>query len=247
MWEFCVRSNSQNKHLVEFLSNKLFRDIKKFGGISSFVLVGDTCSLAVGCRKEISTKLTERIKLALCDVICLKMKYDFLKKNIDFGICEERIKEAFLKVFTYFDEEIERAIVMKSLFLPKTLVLESFLKFRLSCLVEKWKEMSNLTNANTSLFLKRDNLMDFLKFLILNLEPRIDCLILDLSEKLIFYESDGIKSVVLKNFSFEDQTEILSVIIENCPKILRIFSSGEEKELEKFLTNIFENRVEIIK
>ena len=149
---------------------------------------------------------------------------DYLKNHINFVVSSENLFDAFIKVYTYFDSELERRIVLRILSFDEKIVLESFLYFKLQPLLLKWKEMCSLANSNLSLFLESQTFLELLKFLISNMDIKVESLIIDLSSSCQFFEERKNKLIFLKNFNEAEDFEIITGLIEFSPNKIKIIS-----------------------
>jgi len=247
MWEFCIETDKKNSHLINYISERMTDALSCVDGVQSVVTLGNTSSLAVGCEQKHKRHIEGVLRVVLCDTICEKMKFDFLKKHINLIINEEKLFDAFVKVYTYFDSEIERKMVLRSLIFSKKIVLESFLHFRLQPLLNKWEEMCNLTNCNSSLFLQSETFIELLKFLISNLESKSECLVLDLEDGCKLYEEKGNKIFALQTFEVDDDINIVTSMIELCPNKIKIMGGGQNREIVSLLGELFYGRIEIVR
>lgn len=239
MWEFCVEASKQNVHLLEFIFASLSKNLKNVGGIGTVVCVDNTCCLVVACKKQFEDEIKQKLKVFLCDAICKQLKTDFLKANINFDFCG-KLSEIFLKIFTYFDIETERSAVLKALFFSGKLNLESFFCFRLSFLKQKWIELCELANSNLQI-LQSDGLMELLKFLLSNLEPKTDILVLDFSKKRCFKQICN-KQLEISSLK-EEKMFVLNILVENFSNQTKIVGL-KNKDLKAFLVELFDKKLE---
>ncbi len=246
MWEICIEANSSNGHLIDYIEERMQPVLAEVGGIKSTIQLGGNKSIALGCRVGESAKVIGVLRPVLCDVVCEKMKFDFLRKQINLLPGDSKFFEAFVKVCTYFDSELERKIVMRSLPVTSKIVLESLLDFRMRPLKNKWQELCNLTNDNSTLFVQSETFVELLKFLIDNLEHKSDCVVLSFDKECAISEERGDKVFLLSNLSADDDIGIITSVIELCPHKIKVFSDNGHIELLKFLCELFEGRVEII-
>lgn len=243
MWEFCVCAKKENKNVILYLESEISPVLKKLDGVKSLCERENFVSFCVGIKQEHSTVLKKELLKLLCNAICEKMKYNFLKENIKINISEKSLFDAFIKVYTYFDIELEKAIVIRAIYFPKNLNLESFLNFRLHSLKQKWQEMCDLTNLNASIFLKSKTFLDILKFLIDNLDYKHESIVLDFKCNKIFLDSEKKSFCDLTVDSFD----VLTKIIELSPKKIKIITGVSELEPIGLLVELFDGRVEFIK
>ena len=246
MWEISIEASKKNVHLLNYISNKLQNSISFFKGIQSLMSYDNSISLAVGCPKQYANQLKNFLKILICDAICYQMKFDYLKNHINLVVSSENLFNAFIKVYTYFDSELERKIVLRILSLNDKIVLESFLYFKLQPLLQKWKEMCNLANSNLSMFLESQTFLELLKFLISNMDIKVESLIIDLSSSCQFFEERKNKLIFLKNFNEAEDFEIITGLIEFSPSKIKIIS-GKNHNLISLIANLYEGRVEILK
>ena len=144
MWEICIETSINNKDYILYIKNKMQNTISAVSGVISLFENTDICSIAIGCKKQDKSKVAGVLRFILCDVICEKMKYDYLSKNVGLVPQDSGYFSPFVKVLTYFDSELERQIVMRSLNLTPKIVLESFLNFKLRPLKVKWQDVSSI-------------------------------------------------------------------------------------------------------
>lgn len=247
MWEICIESVDGHKDYIDYIKQKMKSTIKAVGGVFSECTNNNVYSLAIGCKKQDKLKVAGVLRFVLCDVICEKMKYDYLSKNVGLVPQESGYFYPFVKVLTYFDSELERQIVLRLLDLTPKLVLESFLNFRLKPLKAKWQELCDLTNNNAGLFLQSETFLELLKFLIANLDSKKDCVVVSMQDKCLIYEEKGKNLVTLGSFEKNDEFGLLSQLIELSPQLIKVKNGSNNKKTTNILVNLFEGRVEIVK
>jgi len=247
MWEFCVKASLENKDILSFLYNTLKSEMLSVGGVCVLVdRIGQT-NLALACDEKNYKKIENVVKKALCDAICEKMKYKFLQNNINILVDNNELFLAFIKVYTYFDIELEKQLTIRLLDLSKNMVLESFLNFKLPFLKTKWKEMCHITNMNSGVFLRSGTFLELLKFLIVNLECKTQNLIIDFSEDCKIFEEKKDNKNIIKSLNCGDVIEILTSIIELSPQKIKIITKEKNSEIICLICDLFCDRVEIIK
>lgn len=244
MWDFCVRTSIDSKHLIDFIDEKLSNNNFHFKFARCTTERNGFCDLTIACPKGFSNILKEKLKKILCDTICEKMKYDYFSKNISVQFEKENLFKAFTKVYTYFDIELEKAITIRAIYFPNVLNLDGFLNFRLNPLKQKWKEMCQLTNMSSKVFLENDSFLELLKFLIKNLDYKQKVLIIDFSDDCKFFDEKNSLLKVQKNI---DLLEVLQAIIEFSPKTLKIIDRTDNKQIVSALCDLFFGRVELTK
>ncbi len=245
MWEFCVTASNKNENVIQYIQDKVLNVLTECDGVHSFVKKENFCSLCVGAKKEKSSYLKKKLTKIICDAVCEKMKQNYLKENVSINVVDESLFQAFIKVYTYFDIEIEKAIAIRAIYFPNVLNIESFLEFKLRPLKQKWKEMCNLTNLNASLFVKSETFLDLLKFLIANLDYKHKCIIINFLNNKI-YKIVGEERVFLCDFCGEDVVDVLTKIIELSPQKIVVLNLNNQRTLA-VLQDLFVGRLEIAK
>lgn len=245
MWEICIDSNSGNKDYIKYINEQMVNTINSLNAVVG--ISKDGTSISFGCKKEDSQKLWGVLRFVLCEIFCDKMKYKYLFKNVTIVSQSEGFFNALIKVLTYFDSEIERQIVLRSIKYSPKIVLESYLNFKLKPLKSKWKELCNLTNNNSVLFLQSETFIELLKFLISNLEIKKECVVVSFKSPCIVYEEKQNSIISINTFDLNDEFGIISELIEMCPQRIKLIANNNARNIINLLSELFDGRVEIIK
>ena len=83
MWEFEIIGELKDKDYILFIQENMAETISKVGGVMATLSNGSNLFLSIGAKEEAIPELKARLRLVLCDVFCEKMKYNYLKNNID--------------------------------------------------------------------------------------------------------------------------------------------------------------------
>ena len=102
--------------------------------------------------------------------ICTFFKEEYLTKKLKTPNKSSIENYTFKKALVNFDRETDRFIIGKQLILEQNLNLDSFFHFKIKNLKEKWDELVNIANDNSTYFLAEDSFLELLKFLIDNIE-----------------------------------------------------------------------------
>lgn len=245
MWEFCVTASKNNENAILYIQENMQDVMEECSAVQSYDIYNKVCVFCLGAERAKSALIKQKLAKVLCNAVCEKMKYNYLKENILIDESNYSLFEAFIKVYTYFDSEIEKAIAIRAIYFPKVLNLESFLEFRLSSLKQKWKEMCSLISINSALFLKNETFLDLLKFLISNLDYKCKNILIDFSNSTI-YSKLGKKLEIITKMQKCSTLEVLTKIIELSPQKIFI-KNPREQEIVGILQELFKNRTEIIK
>lgn len=244
MWEINIKTCLKNNTYIANLHNILQPALKKADAIVAFD--ESKSSVSIGCADDKSKQLWQKTKLALCEIFCIDFKRDFLKQNIIVSENMQGYYDAFIKVLTYFDTELEKQIVMRVLNYSKTIVLESYLNFKLMPLKQKWKELCLITSTNNKLFLKSETFLELLKFLISNIEPKSDCVIVSFKAPCMVFKERKNNMVAVDAFENVDEFELVSQLIELAPMHIKIVPDSNKNPTVRLIQELFAGKTEMI-
>jgi len=250
MWEFCVQTDSKNVDYLEYINTMIAHAVVKLGGVITLLERGVLSELVLAVPKAEKPKINGLLDVVLGSLFCEKFKYKFLKKHTTLMCKESEYFEAFIKVLTYFDAELDRKIVARNLIYGDKINLESYFEFRLQSLKRKWTELTKLTNENAFLFLSSETFIELLKFLIPNIEPKFDCLTISFSDRVYITEYSGNKCSVVADYALSEEATLLTGIIELSPRQLNIEGSAENctgtTKIINLLCELFGERVNLL-
>ncbi len=234
-----MTADAVNKSVLAFVNEKTENLVKDFKGIKTICQDESDHFLCFAIKKEFKIQFQNHLRKVLCDAICEKMKYNFLIKNINKRTKDETLFQTFVKVYTYFDIELEKEVVLRNIYFPRELNLNSFLFFRLHALKQKWQEMCVLANQNSAVFLKNESFLDLLKFLIDNLDYKCEKIIVDEEQNKLFAKKGEMQEFLCE---YSNQLDILTKIIELSPKNIIILGSTN-RENQILFKDLLGNRV----
>ncbi len=246
MWEFELICDLKDAKYIRYIQEKLASFISEMGGVMAVVADREYVYLSIGSKLQNSPAIKTKLRLVLTDVFCQMMKYDYLKENIDLPSEKAEFAETFLKVCTYFDRETERGIVLKLLKLGgKKLNLKSLLLFRMQGLINKWQELCDVANKNSLTILKKDNFIEFLRFLLGSIDSKCQSVILELKDKCLIYHDQKTDFDIITAVDVNDYYDILSKLIDLNPYLIKVHKSESSGEIVSLLQSVFDDRVEI--
>ncbi len=246
MWEFEIIGELKDKDYILFIQENMAETVSKVGGIMATLSDGSNLYLSIGAKKDVVPELKAKLRLVLCDVFCEKMKYNYLKNNIDLMDYKEEYLSTFLKVCTYFDRATERQIVLHLLDLNgNRLNLRSYLYFKMQGLLKKWQELCELTNQNSLTILKKENFIELLRFLLNSIDSKCQSVILELKDKCLLYHDIKSNFDVITSIDVNDCYDILSKLIDLNPYLIKIHSNDLNNEVITLLCSVFEDKVQL--
>lgn len=238
MWEITIKSKPNYKDSVLYIKDMLISQFNKR------VIVGqynaEWCCISIGTEDKYKTQVWDYLKRLLCDVFCTHFKAEFLHNNITFIQKDNPYFNAFIKVYTYFDLELEHSICYRLIDYTSTIILESYFAFKLSVLKNKWKDLCAITNNNSSVFLSSETFLSLLKFLIDNLNYKLDSVVVSVDDNCISY-IDSLNNQVLVELDKND-VKVICTLIELSPKQILLHDKSYSS-LKRLILQLFDGRV----
>jgi len=249
MWEYIVAFNDSLS--ANYFKNSLYEKIKSSKGV--ITLLNDICFVKV----LIAVPIIERFKIhnlireKIAETILVCYKKQYILSRLNFNLENNTNMQVFLKALVVFDSDIDKEIILERLKLDETIVVNSFINFKLPFLKRKWEELISLANDNSMYILSNDSFIELIKFLISNLEYRYctinvfskqDCyLICDKTGK---YVNDFL---IDKHIVYDDNNLLTSLVALNPEKIIVHCNKFVKDKLIKSLYDYFPTRVELSK
>ncbi len=242
MWEITIKSNFEHQDMLTYLQTKLYQ---KFG--DKVVLgryTGCTPCLSIATRDESQNKVWGYLQKLLCDVFCEMFKYEFLAEHIMFVSPDNEYFQPFIKVYTYFDLELERSLAYRMLQCMPTINLESYLNFRLHSLKSKWQDLCDITNNNSTAFLSSETFLSLLKFLIENLDYKVDNVIVSPQDNCLLYVDIETNEQVFRQLD-SSEMQVICTLIDLAPRKIIMHSNPTMHGLQQLIVDLFDTRVQI--
>ena len=244
MWEIEIIISREKSQFIQIIQEKLSKVLEENEGVSAVSADNDSVFLSVGSKVKNAPIIKTHIRLAIADLICEHYKFEFLNEHLDI-ICEDNaFRFALAKVCTYFDNDLDRQIVLQMLDLKSNkLNIDSFFHFKLTALKEKWLELCNITNLNSNVILRKNNFVELLKFLLSNIDKKCKSVILEMQERCLIYH-DTLKDFdIITAIEPENKIDVLGKLIELNPYLIKVYPDNKNLETIKFLESIFDDRV----
>ncbi len=240
MWEITIKCQIRHKDMAFYIKDMI---ISRF---DSKVVVGqynaEWCCISIGTEDKYKKQVWGYLKWLLCDVFCVEFKKEFLQHNITFITPKNPYFNAFIKVYTYFDLELEYSICYRLIDYASTIVLESYFAFKLNALTQKWQDLCAITNNNSSAFLSSETFLSLLKFLIDNLNYKTDSVVLSVDDNCITY-LDKSNNQILVGLDKCD-IRVVCTLIDLSPKCILLHDKSSST-LKSLVVQLFGDRVKI--
>ncbi len=244
MWEFEIICSRKNSTYISFIQEGLGQVLTQIGGVSAITADKNYVYLVLGCKASFAAKVKAKIKSLVADVMCERIKFDFIFDHMDAVSLGREYAYALAKICTYFDSSLDRQIVMESLELgKKKLNIESFFQFRLASLRSKWAELCAITTSNSRAIVKPENFVELVQFLLSNIETRSQSVILHLQDKCLIYHDQKNNFDIITAIDPQDKLLVLGKLIELNPLLIKIYASEDGAETIRLVKNIFTDKV----
>jgi len=239
MWEFSINLKTENFDLAKYFHNILFPISQTLGGMVTSHEDNGFISVLIAVPKAKSEQMKSVLLSTITEVVCTKFKSDFLNKSLLLPELDNASLYAFKRALLNFDRETDKFIIKKNLILEDNLFLESFYRFRLQSLLDKWEELVSLSNENKEYLISRESFIDLLKFLVDNLDICED-------EISIVKEKDGYRIFGQENNMFLNKLisneSMVSSVIDLSPQKINLYFNESTSEIN-LLERIFEERI----
>jgi len=187
----------------------------------------------------------EVLRDAIADVIVNDCKAHYILENMKLPIRDSFDRHLFISALCEFDREMDKYLTMEILQMTPTIVLSGYYDFKLGNLKIRWDEICMIANENIENLVAEGNFFELLRYLISNLEHRIDEAFLECIDGKVRVYDRQMKPLV-GVYANESQSEIeraISVLVSHNPR--RIFFWGGEVEFFNRLRNLFGGCMEI--
>ena len=250
MWEFSVEF--YNKDYAILFKNSIEKYVKTSNGIITLLSINSLNKVLIAIPINVKKQIVELIKNKIAENILLIYKKKYILSNLNFNTSNNTKMNVFLKALVCFDSETDKDIIVNRLSeFNKKIVVESFINFKISFLKRKWNELIDLANDNCFYLTNEDTFNELIKFLISNLENRVDAVNLFNRDDCYFIcDKNGrvIEDFLCDNAGKYDDEKLLTNLIALNPEKIIVHSESLFKD--RFLNNLYElfsNRVEIYK
>ncbi len=247
-WEFELTCDISKAPCIEYIKTKLKNLIKSQKGIITTIYSKSNITLLIGLNKAQKMEIKQFLYSCIAEMIVNEYKAEYLRSNFDFEMKEGLLLKCFIKGLVCFDSDFEKQIIYSKLIAFDKINLESFVDFRLKFLKSKWEDLVCLANDNYLYLLSGGNFFELMKFLISNLDCRVDKLEVELSGDSFNLISSGKNLDLPFMINNKSQEDLAASIVSLCPKTITIYNGKNLNfDVENFLYKLFENRLQIVK
>lgn len=247
MWEVELVTSLSNKRIINYIYKMMKGYMQDKSCVLTTLETDKESKILFACAVNKKDYYLEMIKLCISDYIINVYKYEYLIKNIE-NFMDDDIKfKSFIKLLSLYDKSTDEQALKNSIHIDNCFYIDSFIKFRMTPLVNHWKELCNLAIENFDFFMSNDTFMDLMRFLVATMD--------EACEKIKIVELKGKYSIynIAKNCENAELVDecttpfsLISAVLKICPKFIDIYVSNNSDTAIKFLQNVYENRIKII-
>lgn len=238
MWEITIKSSNNDLQSLNYIQNALVLSLKQDVILGRYNAVNPCISVA--CQDEKTNKTWNCIKKALCDIYCRHYKAQYLAQKLTFLPQDNEYFDAFIRVCTYFDRELEYKIVFRMIKYMPILNLESYFAFKLRPLKKKWQDFCEIANNNSKIFLSNETFLSLLKFLISSLDAKTDCVIVSPNDGCITYLDEDNNQILLP---INNNISTICALIDICPRKI-ILKGTKITPIFDIIKQFFEDKID---
>lgn len=239
MWEFSLNLKTENFELAKYFHNALNSYVQTLEGMVTSHEDNGYISILIAVPNSKSEQIKSMLLCTITEVICTKFKSDYLNRELLLPELDNASLYAFKRALLNFDRETDKFIIKKNLILDNNLYLESFYRFRLKSLLDKWEELVSLSNENKEYLISKESFIDLLKFLVDNLDICEE-------EISIVKEQGGYRIYAEDSNIFLDklisEDSMVSSVIDLSPQKINLYFNESSSEIN-LLERIFEERI----
>ncbi len=246
MREIALATGVKNKDIIEFLHANIKSKIDFCKTIITKYSDNNFMYLLFACDEAFLSPCESVIRDIIVDYIESVYKPGYLKDKIKNPLCDNLTFSAYIKVLSLFDKSTDESALNKIITFNQTFFLDSFINFRLSPLKQHWDNLAELSSDNLTLF-NSGTFIDVIRFLINSMDNEV------YKVKVICHDADYSiyimknKNAALKKVAeCHDSLDLITNVLNSCPNYIDIYTCDEEsKDVVRFLSNIFANRLKI--
>ncbi len=234
MWEFCLQLN--NEKLCDKFYNSLSKDLKNYRG----VITKHNNNLLFAYSQK---KARNLIKTEIVKYIILNYKVKYFENKLKYVELSDIKKNALIKVLSMFDNKFDTLFITSELEIGKELVLESFIRFSLKDLLNKWDEIVSLILNNSFYLFCSGTYNELLKFLVNTIDTKwAEVNVVIKNDEIVIFDK-GFKNCLIKN---SDNIIILTELIGFSPDIINIYCNNVvDCPAFTSIIDIFQDKVKI--
>jgi len=241
MLELSICVDNIDKLIVDKYSHYLHNCIRNYGGVFS-ILELDNSKYFLIASKVNEAVIKGFCEDVICSLICEGFKADFIRKNLAYHSSDIMKYEALVSAMVNFDRQTDCKLILSQLKGNYAEVnIYSLYKFKLSMLIDKWRQLVDITNVNSAYLGFNETYLDILKFLVDGIEIGEELSIVKEGDTYLIFDANN--NILAQDNTKESINFVLANIIAHNP--IRVTISGLDSDMTGFLQSVFEKRIRI--
>ncbi|MDR1917956.1 MAG: putative sporulation protein YtxC [Christensenellaceae bacterium] len=234
---FEISTDARFEKALTFIKQK----IKNEKHLSKIIRKKERTYLIITANKNIVPDLHS----AITQVVITTMKNYYLTTHTSIPNIPSINREAFIRALSLYDEKTDTIIAGAMVKITPRILLDGLYDFALAPLRKRWSEVAKLVNENMLNLLSKSMFDELLRFLISNLDHKINEAHIIKNNKKIMICNDELTpfDIAVGN----SDMNIINALIDISPKTIFIHANGNdiEKKLIKSIEQIFPRCVTI--
>lgn len=237
MWNLTVKF-SKIGQAGEFV-NKL----NKINKIEYHILSSKTTDISISGENEFAKEL---VLETIADTIITIFKSEYFEKNINLRFLSPEQKDALVKALLLFDMDSDIYYTLLCIEKLDTVVVDAVNNFMLPKLKNKWAEFVTITNLNSNFLLNYDVYVEFLKFLINSIQPKIKVVNLKCDVSSFLFLDDK-NTVVSSKINIDDEMGLITNLVMLAPQNINIHCIDRvSNKTFKTLYYLFDKKINLL-
>ena len=240
MFELSICVDNINDKIYEKYSHYLHNSIRNNGGIFSCLNLGGSKYFLVASKVN-ELKVKSICEDSICGIILDGFKADYIKKNLSYHTLDTVKYETLISAMVNFDRNTDNRIILSALKgRRKEINIYSLFKFKLAILIDKWRQLVEIANANSVYLGFDETYLDILKFLVDGIEIGEELRVVKSGDGYTIFDANN---NILTYDDLSSDSDMLASIVAHNP--IRVTVSGLDENATVFLQSIFEERMRI--
>lgn len=248
MWELALACRRTNFYATDYIYNIINKYITDGKLILTKYNDKNFEYVLFACEWKDKSKYEPIIKQAIINYIVDDYKCNYLKKRIKLEALDNFSYDAYIKVLSLFDKSSDQKLLENLIILNQTFFVDSFIEFRISQLMDRWNELCDLAQDNSSYFVNSGTFLEIIRFLVNSMDTNCKKIKILCNEGAysIYHSADNIEEVVEKIGESYGKLDLISKVLSISPMNIDVYvTSSADDEAVGFLSDIYMNRLKI--
>ncbi len=241
MYEFTITTGS-SINISDYLYTNLYNQLTTIGGIVIKQQIANKISISLAVEDNYKEYAKGVLLEIIPDGIICEYKYNYLKNNIYLNINEEGLN-VFIKALVVFDRQTDKDLIVKNLKLERELHVDSFYKFKLYELRDRWQEIANIVNDSIPIMLKNKSVSEITRYFVNSCEEGPEVHLYIDKNKIVLNRLGELTSLEYATNEDYENSLVCEIISLSPNKIIMHGSADFIGKLERTLSSVFYGKI----